>query len=733
MRFSIKAKLGAAFLVVLMLLGVSSYLGINALGRLNDEVIAIADVEARRVELTMSLKGDLSEIAKLRRDMYIESDEAAIAKAAAAMAGIEERLYRDVEELRSTSREAGLQILTEFDAALKTYMAAGARANGLLLQNTDVVATRLALGEAPAALGALREAIRAAAAISADPGALEATPRVDAALLAQTDAQVVELRANALNLVIETDRKKLDALIAQTDGLLSQIDGAVAQLRSSARGAALPAVEKIAAGWAAYRPIFLEVRRNATIQSKTEGWAIMKGEAREALVKAYASLDDLTGRNKVRFDEKKAATGAVYDSSRSTMFLIAGIAGAVGIAAALWISLSISRGVGRAVAAAQAVAEGDLSSTVVAGSRDEIGDLAAAINTMVANLNGTARAADLIATGDLTTDVQVLGPRDTLGNALKSMQDKLRVVVADATNAGNYVASGSQQASTSASQLSEGATEQAAAAEQASSSMEEMVSNIRQTSDNASQTEKIAAQSSTDAERSGEIVARAVQAMKTIAEKINIVQEIARQTDLLALNAAIEAARAGQHGKGFAVVASEVRKLSERSQEAASEISQLSVSTLQVSEEAGAMLSKLVPDIKRTAQLVEEISAACREQNVGAEQINSAIQQLDQVIQQNASASEEMSATAEELAAQAASLQQTIAYFRLEKGAAVHPPAQPAHPAPHAPARPAPRARPAKVTHPAPRPSTAPKAKANGAGFALDLGPDDEDAAFERM
>ncbi|NBB66276.1 methyl-accepting chemotaxis protein, partial [Pseudomonas sp. ODNR1LW] len=182
--------------------------------------------------------------------------------------------------------------------------------------------------------------------------------------------------------------------------------------------------------------------------------------------------------------------------------------------------------------------------------------------------------------------------------------------------------------------------------------------------DNAAQTEKISRQSSKDAEASGEAVNRAVEAMRTIADKIGIVQEIARQTDLLALNAAVEAARAGEHGKGFAVVASEVRKLAERSQTAAAEIGAVSGDTVKAAQEAGEMLQRLVPDIRKTAELVSEISAACREQDIGASQINEAIQQLDKVIQQNAGAAEQMSATSEELAAQAEELQTSIAFFR---------------------------------------------------------------------
>jgi len=288
-------------------------------------------------------------------------------------------------------------------------------------------------------------------------------------------------------------------------------------------------------------------------------------------------------------------------------------------------------------------------------------------NSIVKPLNQGVQVANSLAEGDLTLNVEVTSKDETgqLLLSMKNMVEKLKEIVADVKTASDNVASGSQQMSSSSEEMSQGASEQASSVEEVSSSMEEMVSNVRQNADNAQQTEKIALKSAGDARESGRAVAETVTAMKDIAGKISIIEEIARQTNLLALNAAIEAARAGEHGKGFAVVASEVRKLAERSQAAAAEISKLSSSSVQVAEMAGEMLSKLVPDIQKTAELVQEINGASSEQNSGAEQINKAVQQLDQVVQQNASVAEEMSSTAEELASQAEHLQSVIEFFKV--------------------------------------------------------------------
>jgi methyl-accepting chemotaxis protein len=347
------------------------------------------------------------------------------------------------------------------------------------------------------------------------------------------------------------------------------------------------------------------------------------------------------------------------------------------------------------------------------------------LNTLIDAMNEITAGAEQIAKGDLTVTLKERSPEDKLMQALSAMVAGLTQTVGEIRTIAGEVASASQSISTASVQVSKGASAQAAAAEEASSSMEEMVSNIKQNADNAQQTDKIANKSARDAQESGKSVLEAVAAMKEIASKISIIEEIARQTNLLALNAAIEAARAGEHGKGFAVVAAEVRKLAERSQKAAGEINQLSGTTLRVSEKSGEQLEKLVPDIQRTAELVQEITAASKEQDTGAEQINKALQQLEKVIQQNASAAEEMASTTEELTGQSEQLVSALAFFQTggedEAPRRGGKPPRPAH------------AGPARAAKPAAHAVAGGKASAGG-GVKLRLSDkrDETDGEFER-
>jgi len=374
----------------------------------------------------------------------------------------------------------------------------------------------------------------------------------------------------------------------------------------------------------AYGQIIDRVVPLAMADKDAEAMVILKTEGKQAAALVQQELDEL-GESKLK--QAKLTADENTNTATAATRLMIGLAVAGVIIAILFgiiISRIISNPLRQGVVFAQAVASGDLTQTIALDQKDEIGQLAAALNQMVA---------------------------------------KLSSIVGEVVSAADNVASGSQELSSTAQQMSQGATEQAASAEEISSSMEEMAASIRQNTDNAMQTEKISIKSAVDAKEGGKAVIETVAAMKEIATKISIIEEIARQTNLLALNAAIEAARAGEHGKGFAVVASEVRKLAERSQSAAGEISGLSSRSVSIAEQAGEMLTKMVPDIQKTAELVQEITASSKEQDTGAEQINKAIQQLDQVIQQNASASEEMASTSEELSSQAEQLQSSISFF----------------------------------------------------------------------
>jgi len=401
----------------------------------------------------------------------------------------------------------------------------------------------------------------------------------------------------------------------------------------------------------------------------------------QAVAEATASLGE-AGERVVTMAEEVIASQAEtrQEEARAVNFLSLAVSVAallVGLFFAIGITRAIKRGVARAIEVAEAVAAGDVSRDVTVDSTDEIGKLLAALGRMIKAEREAATVAARLSDGDLTVSVAPRSEKDALLTSMSAMVDKLRAVVGEVQSGAENVASGSEEMSASSESLSQGASAQASAVEESSSAMEQMVSSIHQNADNSRQTEAIAVKAALDARESGQAVQEAVTAMKAIAGKISIIEEIARQTDLLALNAAVEAARAGEHGRGFAVVASEVRKLAERSQAAASEITKISRSSTQVAERAGELLARLVPDIQKTADLIQEISASSQEQSQGAGQVNTALQQLDLIIQQNASASEELASTAEELSAQAEQLQASVGFFEIEAARVAKPALKP--------------------------------------------------------
>jgi len=705
MRITVKTKLAATFGVITVLMMLGAATGISNSSAINERLGSIVDVSAQRLTLALEMQKLLAVIGRNQKNIILEESSAEKERYAANSAKSFDEARQKVEQYRKLASEEGKRRIDIFSANFEKYSTFDARIRELAFQNSTIRARDMAFHEG----AETREAVPAAP----DPIAkrTEASP---------AKLRVAVLAGRVLTLLNAAERAQHDGILStnnesilkadheETDLLAELHTQQEALLRFAAdddRGRVDQAAQRLAA----WTKIDEAVRKLYRENSDAKAADMSAHDARDSRAAADKALQEIVGLNEQIMETDKTDAIALYERGRTVLLSVVLASVLIAIGAALWISLSISRGLNRAAELARAVVGGDLTQVAVITGDDEINDLLQHVNQMV---------------------------------------EKLRAVVGEVLSASMNVSSGSQELSSTAQQMSQGATEQAASTEEASASVEQMAANIRQNADNAAQTEKIAHQSAKDAQISGEAVTRAVDAMQTIAEKILIVQEIARQTDLLALNAAVEAARAGEHGKGFAVVASEVRKLAERSQAAATAISALSSSTVKVAREAGDMLGRLVPDIQKTASLVEEITAACREQNIGAEQINQAIQQLDKVTQQNSSASDEMAATSEELSAQAEQLESVISFFRADdQGDTRQAPlrALPARSQRQAPVvkRPAakPLAKPAKAITAASAPARTPTRNgrgksATGDGFALDLGTgsaDAQDAEYERF
>jgi len=642
MKITIGTKIGSGFLTLLLILGVTGGYSIFEMKKAAINANYIANEYAPEVEYGFNLQNNMDSAFLNARSYALTGDRDYLAKyktfiveAEKAVKDLEdlggrsERLVKLKEMLKATPPEGLLKNYTDAFAEtektkvdLETSDAAAGNAANLVLGNINAILERqFTLLDKEISEKAAQEVLQ------------DRKAKISA--LTNARGSFTAIRITYLKAQLARNPKLLEEALTHFQKIDETVAAVLPLMKVQEDIKELDVVRKQLKDYEECLKIYLA--DNAKMKEISD-----RRIAFQALVEKFSDEVGTAAVNGSTHISKEAASGLAQSSQVAAGSLVAAVL--AGLLIAYFITRAITIPLRQAMGMVQKVSEGDLTTTLQSKSEDEVGQMIRYLNQMV---------------------------------------EALQIVVAEISKAADNVASGSAEMSATSQQLSEGASEQSASAEETTSSMEEMTSSIQQNADNAKQTDKIASKAATDTQSSEAAVNQTVQAMKQIAEKINIIEEIARKTDLLALNAAVEAARAGEHGKGFAVVASEVRKLAERSQTAAADISKLTIEGVTVAEGAGVMLNKLVPDIRKTAELVQEINAASNEQNVGAGQVNKAIQELDKVIQQNASAAEEMASTAEELSSQAEQLQSSIGFFKTADSGKSHNSTQNQHERPH--------------------------------------------------
>jgi len=615
MKLTLRNRTLLSFLAMILIAGVIFAVGFNSLVKMNRKINRITDSTAKKIQVGARLNRDMLTIANASKDLLLSNDTK------------EMKAYTDrIEQTRKQMKEREAEIMVylteegrvkhnQFSDNWEQYVAMLEEIRDQAARNTNQKAKKLLLTKNQEFFTTAERGLSSYMASTGGTG--------EAFGLYRLLNQLYRAESQIILLEKDEDMARLNETIGEIE---SQLDTRTNQLAGRLNNAQFnEAVEAIRE----YLSQNNELARLAMENSNNKAFALAKGQARTNLEAANSAMKQLVDINDRQLDQDAADSDQNFALARNAMMGVLVLGMIVAIAIAVYFTNYLMKQLG--------------------GEPEEV-----------------ATIAREIANGDLRRKMEGKKKRGIYG-AMQDMSMRLKEVLGVVTEGSGNIAAASEQLSSSSQELSQGASEQASSVEEVSSSMEEMASNIQQNTDNARQTEQISDKASQGMGKVSTSAEKSLHSVREIHEKIQIINDIAFQTNILALNAAVEAARAGEHGKGFAVVAAEVRKLAERSKKSADEIVGLSQTSKDVTEEAGSMMQQLIPEVEKTTHLVQEITGASNEMSSGAEQINGAIQQLNTVTQQNAAASEEVATSSEELASQAEQLKEAIGFFRLDQ------------------------------------------------------------------
>lgn len=661
-NFTIRTKLIASFAVLLLLMCLIFFISYQRISDMNDKMNEISDVSAVQLQLIGDVEVSLTEISRDQKKLIQANDDESMNALKRSIDSFTAELNNSLTELERISDAQTQASVRVLKSRVTDFLNANQNVLQLAMENSQKKAILLSRNNAATEFEKIKTTIDQLTEGLKDAGSRDVLQKAY-----QLRSLLVELKNTENILIAATTEDEANVVVNKAGEIENRIELLTTGIGGNLSGEAKALFDRYQMQYGTFYNLHLQVRELASRNSNAKAEALSEGEVEKLDDAVDVVLNELEASIEGKLASDSAEADEMYASTIRTMMIVIAMAVVIGVFVALWLLRDITSSLNIAKETIQKVAKGDFSANVVADKKDEIGAILDELQLMVEKLRSSVDVAKLVSKGDLTIDFSTIKNKGgDLDDALEAMVTNLREIAATILNGAENVSSASQQVAAASQQMSQGAQEQASASEEVSSSMEQMVANIQQNTDNSRETEKIANKAVRDIQVSSESVSETVDAITNIAEKVGIIEEIASKTDLLALNAAVEAARAGEHGKGFAVVAAEVRKLAERSQQAAAEITEISGRTVKAAQQSKELLLNTLPDINRTAQLVQEIAAASVEQNTGADQVNGAIQQLSQVTQGNASAAEEMSSNAEELNGQAEELKAAVGYFKLD-------------------------------------------------------------------